>query len=205
VIYVDRKELGQFGSTPATIAVPAGERRVVIERPGFVPRTLEVTATVGAVVPLRVALTPIHGLASVKLVPSTARLRFTRDGVEVPARVEGGRFRLPAGRYRVSATAPGHQPADAALLVPEHGETALELELTPLPRPTGRLLVSAGRIAAEVFVDGKRLAVTPAALPVGVGPHWLEVRAGRRVVRRRIVIEKERARYVEVDLGSGAR
>jgi tetratricopeptide (TPR) repeat protein len=204
-IYVDRKELGQFGSTPATIAVPAGERRVLIERAGFAPQTVTVGAKLGTLVPVRVVLTPVHGWASVKVTPKASKLRFLRDGAEVQAISERGRLRLPAGAYRVRAMAPGHQPAEAALLVPEQAETALELELVPLPRPTGRLLVSAGKIAADVFVDGKRMAVTPAALPVGAGAHWLEVRAGRRAVRRRIVIEKARAKYVEVDLGSGAR
>jgi hypothetical protein len=204
-IYVDRKELGRFGSTPATIAVAPGERRLLLERPGFGPHSVTLTAKVGALVPLRVELTPIYGWASVKVTPKATKLRFLRDGAEVLPSIERGRLRLPAGSYRVSASAPGHQPVRAALLVPENAGTALELELVPLPQPTGRLLVSAGRSAAEVFVDGKRMAVTPAALPVGVGAHWVEVRAGRRVVRRRVLIEKARARYLEVDPGSGAR
>jgi hypothetical protein len=64
--------------------------------------------------------------------------------------------------------------------------------------------VSTGTAAAEVFVDGKRVAMTPATLSgLEVGTHALEVRAGARSVRRSITITQGKATYLELDLGEG--
>jgi tetratricopeptide (TPR) repeat protein len=205
-IYVDRKELGQFGVTPATIAVPDGEHRLLIERPGFAPESVSVVAKSGALATLRVSLSPLYGRLTVRVTPKTAELRILRDDAPAPVHREQGRYRLPAGPYRIVAKANGYAPAESPVLVRENADAVLDLALVRLPQTTGRLLVSTGKIAAEVFVDGKRMAVTPATLTeLAVGEHTLEVRAGRHVSRRRIAIVKGRATYVAIDLAAPRR
>jgi hypothetical protein len=75
--------------------------------------------------------------------------------------------------------------------------------LAPLPQPSGRLLVSTGKLAADVYVDGRRMAVTPATLPaLSAGQHVVEVRSGARASSRRVTIQAGHATYVELALGA---
>jgi outer membrane receptor for ferrienterochelin and colicins len=209
VVYVERKELGELGVTPTTIAVAAGEHRLIIEQPGFVPAVVPVIAELGSRVPVRVSLRPLLGKLSLQVTPAAATLELSRDEAAPAALAVQGSQELPVGTYRVRATAPGYQPAQSSVLVQEAGEARLELRLVPVPRAVGKLLVSTGALAAEVFIDGQRVAVTPAALEaVTVGEHTLEVRAQQvapagapRVVRQTFAIEAGRATYVEIDLG----
>jgi hypothetical protein len=201
-VYVDRKELGQFGVTPLTLAVPEGEHQLILERAGYAPATLPVTAKAETLVPVSTPLNPLYGKVSVSVAPASAELAFVRDGVPVAAIREGQGFRLPAGQYRVVATAPGYLPAEATLLVRENVAAALDIGLAPVPRATGRLLVSTRKHVAELYLDGRRVAVTPVALDdVAVGEHLLEVRSGALVSRKRIRILKGRATYIAIDFG----
>lgn len=205
-IYVDRKDLGLYGVTPRTIVVADGERQVMLELPGHAPEAVPAVAKAGSPVRVQASLKPHLGELAVELTPASAEIQFLRNDKLVPAeRVTGG-YRLPVGAFTIVARAPGYTVARARAVV-RKGETArLALGLTPLPRPTGRLLVTAGKLAADVYVDGRRVAVTPATLPgLGVGAHVVEVRAGSRSVKRTVSIESGRATYVEVDLTKGQR
>jgi hypothetical protein len=205
-VYVDRKELGQFGSTPATLALSEGEHRIFVERAGFAAESLSVVAKAGALAALDLSLRPLFGFVTVRAIPASAKIIFSRDGAPVSASLEGGRYRLPAGQYKVLASSPGYVSVDAPVLIREDGDAHLELGLEQLPRATGTLLVSTGSVRADVYVDGRRVAVTPATLSnLGTGEHSLEVRADHRVLRRRIAIVKERATHVEFDLGGASR
>ena len=65
----------------------------------------------------------------------------------------------------------------------------------------GRLLVGSGAINAELFLDGRRLAVTPASLPdVSAGTHAIELRAGSLRVLRKVEIRAGHTTYLEVKL-----
>ena len=66
--------------------------------------------------------------------------------------------------------------------------------------------MSAGVDGADVIIDGKRVAVTPATLPaLSQGVHQLEVRSGSGVVKRTLRIRAGRTTYVEVGLDDGKR
>jgi outer membrane receptor for ferrienterochelin and colicins len=205
-IYVDRKELGQYGVTPRTIAVGSGPHRVLLELDGYRAEALPVDARTGSVVPARATLEPRFGVVALDLIPPSAKVEFLRDETPVSFSLEAGGYRLPIARYTLRASAPGYLPSQTRLVVRENGAENLTLALTPLPRPTGRLLVASNKPAADVFVDGRRMAVTPAALPeVTVGVHDVEVRAGAQSAKRRVTIRAGHATYVELDVGKGAR
>jgi hypothetical protein len=202
-VFVDRKELGRFGVTPVTVAVTEGERRLLLEHPGFLGATVAVAARRGTVVTANAALSPLFGNVSIVVAPATAALRFVRDGAVVPATSHGDTYRLPIGHYRLVASAPGYVSSEALLTISDEGEARVDLVLVPLPRHTGRLLVSAGKGEADVYLDGKRVAVTPATLPeVGVGTHTVEVRAGKRAASRTVTVSKGRATHVDLDPGT---
>lgn len=205
-IYLDRKELGRFGVTPATIAVSAGEHRVLIERPDFAPREAAVAAKRGSTASVSVSLEPWFGAVTVHTAPSSAELRFLRDGVAVTVHPERGHYRLAAGQYQVVAAAPGYAGAETQFRVRKGDEARLDIALVPLPHQSGRLLVSTGKIAADVSIDGQRVAVTPATLSeLGPGEHTLEVRAGKRAASRKVTIRAGHAVHVAIDLAGGAR
>jgi hypothetical protein len=203
-VYVDRKELGQLGITPVTFAVAEGEHHVLVERDGFFATGAHVAAKTGTLVQVAPALSPVFGRLVVNVTPGTATLTFMRDGRRVVGSLERGGYRLQVGRYQVRATAPGHAPSEAQVVVSESGTAQVDFGLAPLPRATGVLLVSAGPVSADVFVDGRRVAVTPATLrDLSLGRHTLEVRSGSRVARRTVEITDQRPTYVEVALGAG--
>jgi hypothetical protein len=201
-IYVDRKELGQFGVTPITLAVSEGEHHLLLERPGFAPADLPVTAKTGAVIPVHAPLAPVFGRLVVNVTPGTARLTFLRDGVPIAAALDHGGYRLQIGRYQVRASAPSYTSSEAPVAVSAEWTAQLDFGLVPLPQATGLLLVNTGSVSAEVFVDGRRVAVTPATVGgVRVGAHTVEVKASGRTARRSITITEGRPTYVEVELG----
>jgi outer membrane receptor for ferrienterochelin and colicins len=205
-IYVDRKELGQYGVTPRMIAVASGEHRVLLEFDGYAGAALRVDARTGSTVPAQAVLQPRFGVFAVDLTPPSARIEFLRDGLAAAFSVEAGGYRLPVGRYTLRASAPGFLPSQTRLVVQENEAGNLALVLTPLSRPTGRLLVASNKTGADVFVDGRRMAVTPAALPeVTAGSHDVEVRAGTGSSKRRVTIRAGHATYVELGVGKDAR
>jgi hypothetical protein len=129
-----------------------------------------------------------------------------RDEKPVTFELTSDRYRLPAGSYTVAASAPGYLPSQARLVVRANDTGRLVLALTPKPLPTGKLLVASGKSAADVLVDGRRLAVTPATLSdIATGEHVVEVRAGARTAKKRVTVSAEHATYVELDLGSGTK
>jgi outer membrane receptor for ferrienterochelin and colicins len=203
-IYIDRTDLGLYGVTPRTIVVGDGERQVMLELPGHRTEILPAVAKAGTPVRLQVSLKPHLGELAVEVTPANAELEFLRDDKPVAAERVARGYRLPVGSYLVVARAAGYTVARGRAVV-RQGETArLALGLAPLPRPTGRLLVSAGKVEADVYVDGRRVAVTPATLPgLNVGAHVVEVRAGSRSVKRTVNIGAGRPTYVEVDLTKG--
>jgi hypothetical protein len=103
-------------------------------------------------------------------------------------------------------SAPGHVTQRERVIVRQSETTHLVLALPPLPRGTGRLLVTAGQEPAVVFVDGLRVAVAPATLPgLSAGEHVVELRSGSHTLRRVVQIQAGRATYLEVEFTRGAR
>jgi hypothetical protein len=204
-IYVDRKELGQFGVTPSTLALSEGEHRLLLERAGFAPESVPIVVQLGSLATTSVSLPPLLGEVSVELRPASGTLQFLRNGVPFLVSLAEGVYRLPAGEYQMLATAPGYVPTQTPIVVHESARARQDVTLLPLPRALGRLLVSTGQLAADVFLDGQRVAVTPATLEdLAVGEHTLEVRAQGRVAQRKVTIKKGRASYIEINLGSPA-
>lgn len=205
-VYVDRRELGRYGVTPATFAVPEGEHRLLVEYPGYRSEVARVVAKTGSVVPLGVSLRTPFGSITIHVEPRSAKLQFVRDGAPIVPKLGHEGYLLPAGQYQIVATLPGYVPAEARVAVRENARTELDLGLVAHSRATGRLLVSADGIPAEVFLDGARVAVAPAALSeVAVGVHLVELRAHSQVWRRRVVIRKNHATYVGANLAKPVR
>ncbi|MCC6214082.1 MAG: PEGA domain-containing protein [Polyangiaceae bacterium] len=204
-VYVDRRALGAYGVTPTTIVVEAGEHTLELEHPDFLVGKAGTRARKGAESKVELALVPRVGSLDV-----TASARGTLAAEDAAGKQHvlelGKRAELPVGKYRVRLEAPRYRPEEAEVVIREGLVASVVLAPTPLPPPTGRLLVTTGKIRAQVHVDGKVRSSTPATIGrLGVGDHEVEVRApGYQTWRQRVTIREEKAVFVEPKLVRGA-
>jgi len=84
---------------------------------------------------------------------------------------------LAPGHYKVLADLPNYEPAESPdIEAPLAGETVVKLKLVPkLEGLTGTLVVNADERGAQIDVDGRPRAFTPAILTVPAGPHKVKV------------------------------
>lgn len=204
-IYVDRRALGAYGVTPATIVVEPGDHAIDLDHPDFLPGKAQARARRGAEAKTELTLAPRTGGLDV-----SASAKGTLQARDATGKVHslefGRRAELPVGRYRVRLEAPLHQPEEADVVVREGLVASVALAPTPLPPPTGRLLVATKGVRAQVWVDGKARSSTPATIGrLAVGDHDVEVRApGHRPWRQRVTIREEKAVFLEPKLERGA-
>lgn len=201
-IYVDRKELGTYGPAPRSIVIGPGERSIVVELEGFEDAATSVHAVVGATSTVDVRLVPKMGELTVDVVPETATLEFELRGEKVTVERTPAGYRLPVGAYRIVASAPGHVPTEARAVVREGEPAHVTIAVAPQPRPTGKLLVGSGDVTGEVYLDGRRIAETPATLPgIAPGSHDIEVRGpSGPPFKTRVALAEGQTLYVEAPL-----
>jgi outer membrane receptor for ferrienterochelin and colicins len=203
-VYVDREGLGQNGNTPRTVVTDDGEHQIILQMPGYEPVRLPVIAKRGQTVTVRGTLEPHFGVATVRVTPAKAALEFVRGDRKVSPVMKDGRMSLPVGPYVVRGSAPGFVPGELRIVVSEGSPVDVSLGLKAAPPPKGRLLVTADQNPAQVFVDGVRVAHTPASLPLSVGDHTLEVKNARgKSYKQTVTIRRDAASYIEVNLEGG--
>ena len=201
-IYVERRELGAYGVTPRTLALGPGEHRLFFELDGHEPAEAVVSASLGATASTHIVLSPRMGELTVSTEPPGAQVALFRAGERVEARGEQGRYRLPVGSYVLRIHPRDYATAETRVLVSTEAPCYAALVAEPLPQATGKLLVSAGGVAAKLLIDGRPRAVTPAVLAgLAGGDHQLEVLAtGFAPYRRQVRVRAGHATYVEVKL-----
>lgn len=202
IIFVDRKELGSYGTTPRMIPVEPGLHSVELVLPGFFPVTLQLAAERGKEASASAELTARTGALQVETEPPNATLEFIRDGQPVKAVRLVDSWVLPIGRYLITMRAMGYRPTTVEVTVQEGKTLSVELTATKIRSPTGSVLISATPVAAQVVVDGKPKAVTPAALSeLPLGEHLIELRAAGFIPwRRRIRVVPNATEYLNATL-----
>jgi hypothetical protein len=203
-IYVDRRELGVFGTTPCSIPLDPGRHRLELDLAGHHPGAAEVTAEPGQQTLARLALVERTGRVRVRVEPPSARVTFLREQPALEIHARPGETVLPVGTYRVRSVAPGWEPVESRVLVEEGSPAEVSLVARQLPEPTGGLLVSAGPVHALVLVDGVRKAESPATLDkVPVGRHRVELRAaGYHPWLRKVWVKRDQVIYLNATLRS---
>ncbi len=197
-VYADRIELGSQGTTPTVIVVAPGEHQLILEEDGFVSATLPASAERGQVKKASASLAPRLGELDVALTPSHAKLEFVKDGRPLSVTGKDGHFVVQVGNYVLRASAPGYAPREAQVSVREGTRATINVTALPLPKPTGRLLLASPDAVAEVYIDGVRVAVTPATLPnVGIGQRSVEMRARGRRWKHQVLVRAGQASYLE--------
>jgi len=202
LIYVDLKEHGSLGTTPRTIVVAPGEHQILLDSPRHLPARVSVKADQGKLASAKTKLSPRTGGLAVTTTPANVPVEVRHEGATISRLRAGISTRLPIGRYELRIQPEGHHPASTFVVVEEDANRTATLVARPLPPKTGTLMVTTGAVAAELYVDGKHTAKTPATLRnVAIGDRILEVRAaGYRNARRTVIVREGRSTFLELDL-----
>lgn len=202
-IYVDQRDHGSFGTTPRTLAIPAGTHHIELELPDHESSALDVTAVVGQTQPVEGSLVAFRG--AVTITPSvpgaTIVARRAGVGADVPV-ASGGRAELDVGTYTFVAHADGYRDASLELRVASGGDEHRSITLEPLPVPIGSLLVTTGEVRARVRVDGTDRAETPARVAsLTVGAHEVAISAdGYLDWAGSVEVQENRTAFVSVTM-----
>jgi outer membrane receptor protein involved in Fe transport len=197
-VFIERRDLGSLGTTPRTLALPAGKTKVILELEGYHPVELQTELTTGQQVELTASLKRIVGTLHLKLAPVEAEARLDRaDGDKLSADTA-----LVPGRHTVYVTAPDHALQTVEVTVPAEGEATLAVGLVPLPPPSGALVVRANVDGALISIDGKPSGFTPTVIDsIPVGPHQIVLSAeGREPVTQQVTVTATDRQSVEAKL-----
>ena len=200
-IWLDRKNLGEFGRTPRLFAAKPGKRAVVLELPDHHPARAEVDVVKGQLAEIRLRLDRIRGTVSVKTEPPGATIRVG-DAPPQPGLVTPADLSLPTGRHELHLTRAGHVPATTTVDVTATEPAQASATLEPLPPPTGSLTVLAYSVGALVELSGKQVGFTPTVLDdVVAGSHELRVsRPGDRPWSSTVDVAEGTPTWVNVTL-----
>jgi len=159
------------GTTPARLELEAGEHEIEVRLAGYNAwqSRIDVTANRPLTLP-PVTLVQADGRIELASTPSDA-------AVSVDGEFRGSTpltLRLRPGRtHRITLTKPGYESVTRELSVEADSGRRLTVEL---PAQYGEIQVASEPPQAEVWVDGRREAVTPATLRLTALPHTIEVR-----------------------------
>jgi outer membrane receptor protein involved in Fe transport len=184
-VYIDRQDLGARGQTPVVLALPPGKANAIVELAGHRPASAQVELSAGATRLVKLSPQRIWGALFVSGEPDGAEVRV--DRLDTPPRPARGKLRVMPGEHLVFVSKSGFRGEQLSVQVPPDGAVPIQFRLTPLPPPSGKIVVRASVEGALVRIDGKEMGFTPDVIDVPVGWHQLEVSAEGREPRRQIV------------------
>jgi len=198
-IYLDRKDLGERGLAPQTIALPARSYRVIAELEGYEDATsAPVGLKIGARPEVALVLRKIVGTLSVTGVEGAA-VRLDADNTPELCRTPCDVQTAP-GQHLVILSKPGARTSRSTVLVKagESSRFVAELEVE-----TGSLVVEADEAGAAIDVDGVAQGFTPAVLKLPAGRHHVVIsRRGFRAVARDVLVRENQQQTLQVELFS---
>jgi outer membrane receptor for ferrienterochelin and colicins len=177
-IFVDRRELGSYGTTPRLVALPAGEHEVWIELEGHRSASGKVTLEPARELLLELAPERIVGQLRVTS-PSAGEVTVKSAAGETlghgPAPLE---LSVPPGSYELSVSSPRYLPwSSLAQVEPDQTTTVAALPQLA-PEPTGSITVTSNVPGALVEINGEPAGFSPTVLSnVKLGVHELRVHA----------------------------
>ncbi len=176
-IYIDAKEAGIKGYTPATIRLPRGTYKIILELPGFrtIEKPITVTRSEGFIFTLdRQARPAVLDVRASSGNDAATGAQLFVDGApvgNVPARVE-----VSAGKHAIKISKPGFNDYSDTADVGEGDQRQMVIDLQQAVKK-GALLVTSDVPGADVYVDGQKRDTTPALVSdLTEGQHNVEVR-----------------------------
>lgn len=196
-LYLTRKDLGDRGTSPQTIALPPGSYSVIAELAGYDDATSpKVEIRLGGTQSVQLKLTRVIGTLRVTgAVGSQVRI----DADDAPVLCEAPcDAPVPPGQHTLILTKPGFRTTRQNVQVRANQITDVKPDLEA---ETGSLVVNADEREAVIEVDGKTQGFTPAVLNVPVGKHVLKVGLrGFRSVTRDVEIKANEQTQVDLEL-----
>lgn len=196
-IYLDRKDLGERGSAPQSMALPPSKYRVIAELDGFEDAVGEPTEVViGRERKVSLKLRRIVGTVRISG-GSGASVRVDADNADESCLAPCD-LQVPPGQHTIILSKPGFRTVRSPVMVEAEKLSELQPELVP---ETGSLVVNSDERGATIEIDGATQGFTPAILAVPVGEHRVRVELhGFRTVERKVQIHANLQTQVSVDL-----
>jgi outer membrane receptor for ferrienterochelin and colicins len=175
-IYIDRRELGSYGTTPKVVALTPGEHQVWAELAGYSTAAGTVVAKTGEELPLSLAPERIVGRLVVSS-PVAGQATVRGAGGDTVARGDTPlHAELPPGSYEVTVAAGGHLPWTGLARVEAAEDASVEAAPVAAPEPTGSITVTSNVQGALVELNGSPVGFSPTVLSsVGVGSQRLRL------------------------------
>jgi outer membrane receptor protein involved in Fe transport len=200
-IYAGRRDLGSLGTTPKLLALPPGQVKLLLDRPGYRPVEAPVEMVKGTERSVAPVLERIYGAIAFRNLPPGTTVR---DGAADGPLLAAGAAptKLLPGRHVLFVAAPGYVVARVEVDVPPDATAAVDLPLAPLPSPTGAIVVRANIDGALVRVDGREMGFSPTVIEgVLEGVRTVEVEhEGREPFRTIVEVQRGQRAYLEVQL-----
>src|SRR5262249_46555116 len=152
-----------------------GTHLIRVKRDGFRPSEAILALVRGEQIEHSFALELIVGTVELSGTPEGASVRES-PSAPVLATLPGS-ISLPPGKRMLYVGSLGFTTAQVLVDVIAESAVPLKVSLTPLPKPTGKLVVTSNRDSALVRVDGREAGFTPTVLVLSEGEHELEVSA----------------------------
>jgi len=202
LIYVDRRELGSYGSTPKTVALTPGEHRVWVEVEGHRPATATVVARRGEERFLAVTPERIVGALNVTSAVSAQVHVRAPSGETLAQGPSPLAAMVPPGSYEVTVLAPAHLPWMGLARVEADKPESVSAVPLPAPEPTGSITVTSNVPGALVELNGNPAGFSPTVLPdVPVGSQRLRVVSPNRLPwTGEVEVDADRRSWLTVSL-----
>ncbi len=196
-LFLDRKDLGERGSSPQRLGLSPGRYTVIAELAGYedahsAPIDVRLGAEEHAVLKLVRILGTVHVQGA-----EGAQIRVDSEDAVVACTAPCD-VAVPPGRHTLFASRPGVQTATLLVDVAPRALVTVRPQIVPL---TGSLVVDADERDAVIEVDGKAEGFSPALLTVAVGTHRLRVSLkGFRTVEQDVAIAPNDTSRIRVEL-----
>lgn len=198
-VYLDRRDLGQRGTAPQTLALEPARYRVIAELEGYEQAVSEpVEVRTGAEATVRLEMRRILGRVRISGNPAGAEIRVDEEESSPVGRLPTT-LALTPGPHVLIVSAAGRQPLQRVVRVVA-GQLARAS--VSLPLAFGTLLVEGEERGAEVELDGRIVGTIPVTLSaVPSGPHRIRVVApGFRTYEEQVVVAPDRRTVLDVRL-----
>jgi outer membrane receptor protein involved in Fe transport len=197
LVYLNRKDLGDRGTTPQTLALVPGTYTVIAELQGYDEATSPaVEVRIGVEKTVTLKLTRVVGTVRVTGADG-ATIRIDADDAPV---ICSAPCDVPAtpGQHTLVFAKPGSRTTRLGVQVKANAVTALRAELEP---ETGSLVVNSDERDAVIEIDGKTQGFTPTVLAVPVGIHDVRVTLrGFKPVDRRVEMKANAQTTLDLQL-----
>lgn len=160
-VYLDRKDLGSVGSTPAQLGLKAGTYSILVELPGYEPAAQNnIQVATGESRPIKLELVRILGRVDLSG-PAGTKVRIDDERGPV-ACVLPCALDLPPGQHIAYFERTGYTVAPQTFAILPKQTIAVAASSVAV---VGSLLVSADESNALIEIDGRAVGFTPAVIP----------------------------------------